>query len=73
LTVWKFTCPTADADDTSSAKPLTINLENWSKRYIQIQSIPNASGTPGGNQGIGSQGGGNENEGGGSQYRAANQ
>jgi hypothetical protein len=70
LTVWKLTCPTSDADD-SSAKPLTDNLENWSRRYIQIQNIPNASGTPGGNQGGGSQGGGNE--GGGSQYRAASQ
>ena len=70
LTVWKLACPTPDADD-SSAKPLTDNLENWSKRYIEIQTIPNASGTPGGNQGGGSQGGGNE--GGGSQYRAASQ
>jgi hypothetical protein len=70
LTVWKLTCPTTDTDD-SSAKPLTDNLENWSKRYIQIQTIPNASGAPGGNQGGGSQGGGIE--GGGSQYRAASQ
>ena len=66
LTVWKLTCPATDADD-STAKPLTDNLENWSKRYIEIQTIPNASG----NQGGGSQGGGNE--GGGSQYRAASQ
>jgi hypothetical protein len=70
LTVWKLTCPTADTDD-SSAKPLTDNLENWSKRYILIQTIPNASGTPGGNQGGGGQGGGIE--GAGSQYRAASQ
>jgi hypothetical protein len=66
LTVWKLTCPTTDTDD-STAKPLTDNLENWSRRYIQIQTIPNASG----NQGGGSQGGGNE--GAGSQYRAASQ
>jgi len=40
LTVWKLTCPTTDADD--SVKPLTDRLENWSKRYIEIQTIPNA-------------------------------
>jgi hypothetical protein len=66
LTVWRLTCPTTDTDD--SAKPLADNLENWSKRFIEIQTIPNASGTPGGNQG---QGGGNE--GSGTQYRAAGQ
>jgi hypothetical protein len=66
LTVWRLTCPTTDTDD--SAKPLADNLENWSKRFIDIQTIPNASGTPGGNQG---QGGGNE--GSGTQYRAAGQ
>ena len=69
LTVWKLTCPTTDADD--SVKPLTDRLENWSKRYIEIQTIPNASGAPGGNQGGGSQGGGNES--GGIPYRAASQ
>lgn len=68
LTVWKITCPTNDTDD--SAKPLKDNLENWSKRYIEIQTIPNAS-APGGNQGGASPGGGNE--GSGSLYRAANQ
>ena len=70
LTVWKLTCLTTDTDD-STAKPLTDNLEHWSKRYMEIQTIPNGSGTPGGNQGGGSQGGGNE--GGASQYRAASQ
>ena len=71
LTVWKLTCPTTDTDD-GSAKPLMDNLENWSKRYIEIQTIPNASGAnPGVNQSGGSQGVGNE--GGGSQYRAAGQ
>jgi len=70
LTVWKLTCPTPDTDD-SSAKPLTDNLESWSKRYIEIQTSPNASGAPGGNPGAGSPGGGIE--GGGSQYRAASQ
>jgi uncharacterized membrane protein YgcG len=69
LTVWRLACPTADTDD--SAKPLTDNLENWSKRFIEIQTIPNSSGTSGGNQGSGSQGGGTE--GGGSQYRAETQ
>ena len=70
LTVWKLTCPTPDTDD-SSAKPLTDNLESWSKRYIEIQTIPNASGVPGGNQGGGSPGGGTEGLG--IQYRAASQ
>jgi hypothetical protein len=70
LTVWKLTCPTPEADD-SSAKPLTDNLDSWSKRYIEIQTIPNASGVPGGNQGGGSPGGGTEGLG--IQYRAANQ
>jgi hypothetical protein len=70
LTVWKLTCPTTDTDD-SSAKPLTDNLENWSKRYIEIQTIPNSSTAPGGNQGGGTSGGGNE--GGGTPYRAASQ
>ena len=70
LTVWKLTCPTTDTHD-SSAKPLTDNLENWSKRYIEIQTIPNASTAPGGNQGGGTSGGGNE--GGGIPYRAASQ
>lgn len=68
LTVWKLTCPTPNTDD-NSAKPLTDNLESWSKRYIDIQSIPNASGAPGGNQG----GSGGGIEVGGSQYRAASQ
>jgi hypothetical protein len=68
LTVWKLTCPTDDTDD--SAKPLKDNLENWSKRYIDIQTIPNAS-APGGNQNGASPGLGNE--GSGSPYRAANQ
>jgi hypothetical protein len=68
LTVWRLTCPTTDTDD--SAKPLTDNLENWSKRFIEIQTTPNASGAPGGNQGVGQWGG---NEGGGTQYRAADQ
>jgi len=68
LTVWKLTCPTSDADD--SAKPLKDNLDNWSKRYIEIQTVPNAS-APGGNQTGASPGGGNE--GSGSSYRAANQ
>ena len=66
LTVWKLTCPTSDTDD--SAKPLKDNLDNWSKRYIEIQTIPNAS-APSGNQTGASPGGGNE--GGGSPYRAA--
>jgi hypothetical protein len=70
LTVWKLTCPATDTDD-GSAKALMDNMENWSKRYIEIQTVPNASSAnPGGNQG-GSQGGGNE--GGGSLYRAAGQ
>jgi hypothetical protein len=68
LTVWKLTCPTPDTDD-SSAKPLTDNLESWSKRYIEIQTIPNASG--GGSQGGGSPGGGTEGLG--IQYRAVSQ
>jgi hypothetical protein len=67
LTVWKLSCPTGDTDD--STKPLIDNLENWSKRYIEIQTIPNATGAPGG-----SQGGGNPvNDGSGSSYRAASQ
>jgi len=70
LTIWKLTCPTPDTDD-GSAKPLTDNLESWSKRYIDMQSVPNGSGTPGVNQGGGSSGGGIEV--GGSQYRAASQ
>ena len=70
LTVWKLTCPSTDTDD-NSAKPLTDNLENWSKRYIEIQTIPNASTAPGGSQGGGTSGGGNE--GGGNPYRAASQ
>jgi uncharacterized membrane protein YgcG len=57
LTIWKLTCPTPDTDD-SSAKPLTDNLESWSKRYIDLQTVPNASGAPGVNQGGGSSGGG---------------
>ena len=57
LTVWKLTCPMSDTDD--SAKPLKDNLENWSKRYVEIQAIPNAS-APGGNQNGASPGGGNE-------------
>jgi hypothetical protein len=59
LTVWKLTCPTADTDD-SSAKALTDNLDIWSKRYIELQTIPNASGAPGGNQGGGGPGGATE-------------
>jgi hypothetical protein len=70
LTVWKLTCPTPGTDD-SSAKPLTDSLESWSKRYIDIQTVPNVSGAPGGNQGGGSSGGGIEV--GGSQYRAASE
>jgi hypothetical protein len=70
LTVWKLTCPTTETDD-STAKPLTDRMENWAKRYIEIQTIPNSSGAPGGNQGGGSQGGGNES--GGTPYRAASQ
>jgi hypothetical protein len=66
LTVWKLTCPTSDTDD--SAKPLKDNLENWSKRYIEIQTIPNAS-APGGNQSGASPGG----EGSGISYRSVNQ
>jgi hypothetical protein len=69
LTVWKLTCPATDTDD--SAKPLKDNLENWSKRYVEIQTIPNASGASGGTQAGGNQGGGND--GGVSQYRAAGQ
>jgi hypothetical protein len=69
LTIWRLPCPATDTDD--SAKPLTDNLENWSKRFIEIQTIPNASAAPPGSQGVGSQGGGNE--GGGAQYRAAGQ
>ena len=68
LTVWKLACPTSDTDD--GAKPLIDNLENWSKRYIEIQTIPNASGatgTPGGNQGGGSPSGGE------GPYKAASQ
>ena len=69
LTIWRLPCPATDTDD--SAKPLTDNLENWSKRFIEIQTIPNSSASPGGNQGVGGQGVGND--GGGSQYRAAGQ
>jgi hypothetical protein len=69
LTVWKLTCSTTDTDENT--KQLADNVENWSKRYIEIQTIPNASGALGGTQGGGSQGGGNEISG--SQYRAAGQ
>jgi hypothetical protein len=41
LTIWRLPCPATDTDD--SAKPLTDNLENWSKRFIEIQTIPNSS------------------------------
>jgi hypothetical protein len=57
LTVWKLTCP---APNDSSAKPLTDDLEIWAKRYIELQTIPNASSGPGGNQGGGGPGGGTE-------------
>jgi len=69
LTVWKLSCPTSDTDD--STKPLIDNLENWSKRYIEIQTIPNATGAPGGNQGGGSPGSGSD--GSGTPYRAVSQ
>jgi hypothetical protein len=70
LAVWKLPCTTTDTDDTS-ATPLMTALDDWSKRYTDIQTISNASGAPGGgNQGGGNQGGGNQgggNQGGGNQ------
>jgi hypothetical protein len=60
LAVWKVTCPTADTNDSA----LTPVLDDWSRRYTDIQTISNASGTPDGNQGNGGQGNGGPANGG---------
>jgi hypothetical protein len=49
--VWELTCPKSDTDAT--AGPLTASLKEWSKRYIDIDTISNASGTPSAVQGGG--------------------
>ena len=52
LAVWNLTCPKTDTDGT--AAPLTSQLKEWSKLYVDIQTISNASGTPSGIQRNGS-------------------
>jgi hypothetical protein len=46
LEVWKLPCPKIDAD--VDARPLTDDLDEWSKRYVDIETISTASGAQGG-------------------------
>jgi hypothetical protein len=54
LTVWRLPCPEVDAVPSS---PWVQALNSWSDRYIDIQTISNASGEAGGNQSSGGKGG----------------
>jgi hypothetical protein len=51
LAVWRIKCPKPGDDD--SAKPLMAFLEEWSKRYTDIQAISNSTATPSGAPGGG--------------------
>jgi len=59
LAVWKLKCPPTGTDD-SSANPLTSALDDWSKRYVDIQTIASATGASGAGQGGGPSGGGQD-------------
>jgi uncharacterized membrane protein YgcG len=64
LAVWKLKCPPTDTDD-SSANPLTSALDDWSKRYVDIQTIASATGASSAGQGGGPSGSGGQGGGGG--------